>query len=149
MHFAQRILIAAVAATAMVVSTGPTMARGFNGNAMNTFAPDLSSYRGAWPVTVTGSQFTNSTYCLTLTGNGSSGSASLVMDGQKYPYGSFEVVNRILMATILKPSGSQNGALTFTASANRGHIGQGIFQNIEDGSNFDFGALAFGMKGGC
>ena len=53
------------------------------------------------------------------------------------------------MATIIKPSGSQNGALTFTASANRGQIGQGIFEDIEGGSNFDFGALAFGMKNGC
>jgi hypothetical protein len=149
MHFSQRILIAAAAATAIVVSAGPAMARGFNSDATNIFAPDLSSYRGAWPVTVTGSQFSNGTYCLTLTGNGSSGSASLVMGGQKYPYGSFEVVNHILMATIVKPSGSQNGALTFTASANRGHIGQGIFENIEGGSDSDFGALAFGMKGGC
>lgn len=149
MRFSQRLLIAAIAAAAMVVSAGPIMAHGFNGNATNTFAPDLSSYRGAWPVTVTGSQFSNGTDCLTLTGNGSSGSASLVMNGQRYPDGSFEVVNHILMATIVKPSGSQNGAIMFDASANRGHVGQGVFENIEGGSSFDFGALAFGMKGGC
>jgi hypothetical protein len=53
------------------------------------------------------------------------------------------------MAPILKPSGSQNSALTFTASASHGHIGQGIYENIEDGSNSDFGALTFDMKGGC
>ncbi len=54
-----------------------------------------------------------------------------------------------LMATIIKPSGSQNGALTFTAFASRGQIGLGIFEDIQGGSNFDFGALAFGMKNGC
>ena len=59
------------------------------------------------------------------------------------------VVNHLLMATIVKPSGSQNGALTFTASASHGRTGQGIFKYIEGGSNSDFGALAFGMKGGC
>jgi|SRR5580704_13297100 hypothetical protein len=148
MGFSKRILIAAIATAALVVSAGPASAH-INGNTMNVVVPESRSYAGAWPVTVTGSQFSNGTYCLTLTGNGSSGSASLVMGGQKYPYGSFEVVNHILMATIVKPSGSQNGALAFTASASHGHIGEGIFENIEGGSSFDFGALAFGMKGGC
>jgi hypothetical protein len=147
MRFSQQILIAAAAAVAMVVAAGPAMA--YNGNTNNMFAPALHNYSGAWPVTVTRSQFSNGTACLTLTGNSSSGSASLVMNGQKYPYGSFVVVNRILMATIIKPSGSQNGALTFTASASRGQIGLGIFEDIQGGSNFDFGALAFGMKNGC
>jgi hypothetical protein len=31
----------------------------------------------------------------------------------------------------------------------RGTIGQGIFENIEGGSNFDSGDLAFGKKNGC
>ncbi len=149
MRLSLRTLIAGVATSAIVISAGAAMAHGFNGSAMNMIAPDSRSYSGAWPVTVTRSQFHNGTYCLTLTGNGSSGSASVVMDGQKYPYGSFVVVNHILMATIIKPSGSQNGALTFTAFANRGHIGEGIFENIEGGSDFDFGALAFGTKNGC
>jgi hypothetical protein len=149
MRFSLRILITGVATSAMVITAGTAMAHGFNGSARNMVAPDSRSYSGGWPVTVTGSQFSNGTYCLTLTGNGSSGSASVVMDGQRYPYGSFVVVNHILMATIVKPSGSQNGALTFTASASRGHIGQGLFENIEGGSNFDFGALAFGTKGDC
>ena len=83
MHFSQRILITAVAATAMVASAGATMAHGYNGNAISMFVPASHSYSGAWPVTVTRSQRSNGTYCLTLTGNGSSGSASLVMDGQK------------------------------------------------------------------
>jgi hypothetical protein len=52
------------------------------------------------------------------------------------------------MDTIVKPSGSQNGALTFIGPANHGHS-PGLFGNIEGGSNFDFGAVSFGMKGGC
>ncbi|MGB8909794.1 MAG: hypothetical protein WCC84_13710 [Candidatus Cybelea sp.] len=148
MRFSQEILIAAVTAAAMSVSAGAAMAH-INGSPMMA-APASQSYSGAWPVTVTHSQFSNGTYCLTLTGNGrNGGSASLVMDSQKYPYGSFVVVNHIIIATIVKPSGSQNGALTFTADAHRGNIGQGVFENIEGGSNFDFGKLAFGMKGGC
>ena len=149
MRFSQAILIAAVATMAMVVSAGSAMAH-INGSTLNMIAPDSHNYTGAWPVTVTGSQFHNGTACLTLTQNGGNGGgASLVMDGQRYPYGSFLVINHILMATIVKPSGSQNGALTFSASANRGHIGHGLFENIEGGSNFDFGALTFGTKNGC
>ncbi|HXB82644.1 MAG TPA: hypothetical protein VNU22_04745 [Candidatus Acidoferrum sp.] len=146
MRFSQRILVAALAAATMVFSVAPAMA---HINGMNRLVPDSHSYAGNWPVTVTNSQFHNGTYCLTLTGNGSSGTASVVMDGQKYPDGTFVVVSRLLMATIVKPSGSQNGALTFTAPASHGNIGQGLFEDIQGGSNFDFGALTFGMKGGC
>jgi hypothetical protein len=141
------IIIVAAAATAVVFSAGPAMA--YNGNT-NMFVPALHNYSGAWPVTVTHSQRSNGTGCLTLTGNGPrGGGASLVFGGFKYPYGSFVVLGDILMATISEPLYGQNGALTFTASANRGQIGQGIFENIEGGSNFDFGALAFGTRNGC
>ena len=145
MRFSKRILIAAVAAVA--VCAGPAMAHGYNGNSM--FAPGSHSYTGAWPVTVTHSQRSNGTDCLTLTGSGSRGSASLVFGGQKYPYGSFLVINDTLLATITEPLYGQNGALIFIASASRSHIGQGIFENVEGGSNFDAGALAFGTKNGC
>jgi hypothetical protein len=134
MHLTQRFIIVAVAAMAMVLCAGPAMAR---------------SYNGAWPVTVTGSQRSNGTGCLTLNGTPTGGAASLVYGGFKYPYGSFLVLNGILMATISEPLYGQNGALMFTAPANRGHIGQGIFENIEGGSNFDFGELSFGMKNRC
>lgn len=137
MHLSQRILIAALVTTMLF------------GSPINTLAAGSRGYGGNWPVTVSGSQFSNGTYCLTLTGNGRSGTASVVMGNEKYSYGSFVVVNRILMATIVKPSGSQNGALTFTADASHGFIGQGIFENIEGGSSSDVGALKFGMKGGC
>jgi len=112
------------------------------------FVPASISYSGAWPVTVMRSYRSNGTGCLTLTGN-ASGSASLVFGGQQYPSGSFLVINYILVATIQEPLYGQNGALMFIAHANHDHIGQGIFENIEGGSNFDFGALAFGMKNGC
>ncbi len=146
MRFPQRILIAAVATTAMFVSAGAAMA---HGNAGNMLVPASRSYSGAWPVTITGSQFSNGTACLTLKGTASGGQASLVFGSRKYPYGSFIVINDILVANISEPLYGQNGALMFIAHANHGHIGQGVFENIEGGSNFDSGTLAFGMKNGC
>jgi hypothetical protein len=109
MRLSQRILIAAVAATAMVVSGAPAMAHGYNGNSISMFVPASHSYSGAWPVTVTHSQRSNGTGCLTLSGN-ASGWASLVFGGQKYTYGSFVVIDDILMATISEPLYGQNGA---------------------------------------
>ncbi|MGB8907891.1 MAG: hypothetical protein WCC84_04020 [Candidatus Cybelea sp.] len=149
MRLSQQILIAAAATAAIVTSSGAAMAH-INGGATNMIAPASQSYSGSWPVTVTHSQRSNGTYCLTLAENGrNEGAASLVMGSQRFPFGSFVVIKGILMATISEPLYGQNGALTFTADAHRGNIGQGIFENIEGGSNFDFGALAFGMKNGC
>jgi hypothetical protein len=86
---------------------------------------------------------------ITLTGHALSGTASLVFGNEKYPYGSFVVVNGILVANIAEPLYGQNGALMFIAHASRGRIGQGAYENIEGGSNFDFGSLAFGVKNDC
>jgi hypothetical protein len=61
------------------------MAHGYNGNTM--FVPVSRSYSGAWPVTISHSQRSNGTGCLTLTKNASGGSASLVFGSQKYPSG--------------------------------------------------------------
>ena len=147
MRFSKPIMIAAAAATAMVVSAGAAMA---HGNIMNMFAPTSHSYSGTWPVTVTHSQFGNGTDCLTLTqGSGKAGSASLVAGGTKYPDGSFLVSKDILVVTITEPLSGQNGTLLFIAHANNGRIGEGIFENDRGGSDFDRGTLAFGMKGGC
>jgi hypothetical protein len=135
MRFSQRILIAAVATTAMVVSAGAAMAHG---------------YSGSWPVTVTHSQHSNGTYCLTLTENGSKGgSASLVIGSQKFPYGTFQVINHTLVATIQAQGYGQNAGLVFIGAASRGNIGLGVFDDVYGGEAFDEGALAFGMKGGC
>jgi|SRR5579862_1710515 len=115
-----------------------------------TLLPASHSYSGTWPVTVSNSQRSNGTGCLKLTegGNGA-GSASLVFGSQKYQYGSFLVMDGMLVATITQPLYGQNGALMFIAHAKRGNVGQGIFEDIEGGSNFDFGNLAFGAKNGC
>jgi hypothetical protein len=131
-------------------SAGAAMAHGFNGSTMNMVVPASHSYSGAWPVTVTDSQHSNGTYCLTLTENGSNGgSASLVIGSQKFPYGSFLVINRTLVATIQAQGYGQNAGLMFIGSARRGKIGPGVFEDVYGGSDFDSGALAFGMKGGC
>lgn len=148
MHFPQRILIATVAATTMVVSAGAAMAHS-NGSTMNMVIPAAQNYNGAWPVTITGSQFSNGTGCLTLNGLAHGGSASLVFGNQKYPYGSYVVLNDILVTNITEPLYGQNGALMFISHANNGHIGKGVFENIEGGSNFDFGELTYGKKNGC
>lgn len=132
---------------AVAASTGPVLAHGYN--AINTVVPESRNYTGAWPVTITGSQFSNGTGCLTLSGTVLGGSASLVFGNQKYTYGSFVVLNGILVATIQEALYGQNGSLMFIAPASRGHIGKGVYENVEGGSNFDFGDLAFGTKNGC
>jgi hypothetical protein len=136
MHFSQRILIVAVGTMAMVASAGAAKAaaRGYSGN---------------WPITITHSQRSNGSGCLTLNGASDSGSASLVFGSQRYSFGSFMVTNGILVVNIVQPLYGQNGALMFIAHAHHGHIGTGAFEDIEGGSNFDAGELAFGTKGGC
>jgi len=147
MRFSQRILVAALAAATMVFSVAPAMA---HISGMNKLVPDSHSYAGNWPVTVTNSQFHNGTYCLTLTASGSdAGSASLVIGSQRFPDGSFLVVNHTLVATITAQAYSQNAGLVFIGSADRDKIGPGVFEDVYGGSDFDSGALTFGMKGGC
>ncbi|MBV8067849.1 MAG: hypothetical protein JO113_07720 [Candidatus Eremiobacteraeota bacterium] len=141
-------LIAAAAALAMVTTGGPAVAQGYDANA-DIFAPTFHSYVGAWPVTITNSQFSNGTGCLTLNGNDLTGQASLVFGGFKYPYGSYIVLNHILMVTITEPLYGQNGDLLFVAPATRVHPGEGIFEDARGGSNFDFGSLAFGARNRC
>jgi hypothetical protein len=148
MRFTQRLIIVAAAATAIVASAGAVRAHGFNGNIAGMSVPALSSYGGHWPVTITQSQRSNGTGCLTLTGS-MSGSASLTFGSQSYPSGSFLVMNGILVATITQPLYGQNGALMFIAHAIRGSVGHGTFEDIEGGSNFDEGSLAFGRKNSC
>jgi hypothetical protein len=140
MRLPKRHLIAAIAASIMFASVATAaMARG---------------YTGSWPVTVTQSQHSNGTYCLTLNDNGTdgwphSGTASLVIGSQKFPSGSFQVINRTLVATIEAQGYSQNAALLFIGPAGGGKIGQGFFEDVYGGGDFDSGALAFGTKGGC
>jgi hypothetical protein len=126
-----------IAATlTMAVSASPAMAQGYGGN---------------WPLTVTNSQFANGTYCLTLTENGAphSGSASLVGGGLKLNFGSFVVIDRILVVTLQKQLGSQNGGFMLIDPAHGGTIGKGIYELVAGGSDFDMGAVVYGTKGGC
>ncbi|MGA8533419.1 MAG: hypothetical protein WB615_04870 [Candidatus Tumulicola sp.] len=149
MHFSRRILIA-VATTAMVVSANSAMAYASNAGTMSMVVPESHGYSGSWPVTVTRSQHSNGTYCLTLAENGrNGGSASLVTGSQKYTYGTFQVFNHTLVATIEAQGYGQNAGLVFIGSANRGSIGTGVYDEVYGGEAFDEGALAFGMKGGC
>lgn len=147
MPFLQRIVIVVAATMAVVGSAGAAMAHGSSGNTFNTFVPGSHSFSGSWPVTVTLSQHSNWTGCLTLTENGRS--ASLVIGSQKFTSGSFLVINHTLVATITAQGYGQNAGLMFIAPASRGEIGPGVFEEVYGGSDFDSGALAFGMKGGC
>lgn len=154
MHFLQRTLVAAVTATAMVASGGVATAHGINAGAMNVLAGESHRYTGSWPVTVSRSQHSDGTFCLTLNDSGSggwphSGTASIVIGTKKYSDGSFQVINHTLIATIPVQAYSQNAGLVFIGSASRGNIGPGVFEDVYGGSDFDSGALAFGNKGGC
>jgi hypothetical protein len=149
MSFLQRTftIVAAVVSVA-VVSNGAAIARGYGG-AARMGIQDSAGYNGNWPVTVTRSQHSNGTFCLTLTESSKDGgSASVLIDNQKYP-GSFIVINHTLVATLTAQGYSQNDGLVFIGSADGGNIGKGAFENVYGGSDFDSGALAFGMKGGC
>ena len=68
---------------------------------------------------------------------------------QKFPYGTFQIFDRTLVATIQSQGYGQNAGLVFIGSASRGSIGKGVFDDVYGGEAFDEGALAFGTKGGC
>ena len=110
------------------------------------------SYSGNWPATVTHSQHSNGTYCLTLTDNGTdgwphSGPATIVGSGL---FGTFQVINGTLVVTIEVQGGTgQNAGLLFIASASNGKIGKGVYEDVFGGEDFDSGALAVGTKDGC
>jgi hypothetical protein len=149
MHFSQRFLLVAAATAAMFFSAAAAMAHGFNG-ATTMVVPDARSYSGSWPVTVSRSQHSNGTYCLTLTENsGNGGSATLVIGSEKLPYGTFQIINHTLVATIQAQGYGQNAGLVFVGSARGGNVGPGVFDDVYGGEAFDEGALAFGTKGGC
>jgi hypothetical protein len=152
MHSSYR---AAIAVAAMLLATLPAVsavAGGYDRGGFDASAAQASrTYSGSWPVTVTDSQRSNGTYCLTLTTSGTNGgSASLVIGNQKYPYGTFQIFNNTLVATIQAQGYGQNAGLVFIGSAEtRNHIGPGVFDDVYGGEAFDEGALSFGKKGGC
>jgi hypothetical protein len=148
MRLSKQILIAAVATTVMLVSAGAALARGNGG--MYMLVPESHSYSGTWPVTVSHSEHGDGTSCLTLTETSKNGgSASLVSGTEKFPYGTFQIFNHTIVATIQAQGYGQNAGLVFIGSAARGNIGPGVFDEVYGGEAFVEGALAFGMKGGC
>jgi hypothetical protein len=140
MHVLKRLIVATTAATlAMTGFPNAAMARGYS------IPPPARGYGGSYSVTVTGTQHGNFTGCLTLTRNGS---ASLVVGSQKFPYGSYLIVNDTFVATIQAQGYGQNAGLLFIAPATR-QLGRGVYEEVYGGENFESGALAFGTKGGC
>ncbi|HEX3672385.1 MAG TPA: hypothetical protein VHT92_11840 [Candidatus Cybelea sp.] len=112
--------------------------------------PDSHSYSGSWPATISRAKVGNGTSCLTLTQTSSNGgSASLVSGSQKFPYGTFQIFNHTLVATIQAQGYGQNAGMVFIGSTKRGEIGPGVFDEVYGGEAFVEGALSFGMKGGC
>lgn len=147
MKFLQLTLGIVVATMAMTFSAGAVTA--------HAIAPlltigDRVTYSGGWPVTISHAARGDGTYCLTLKETArNSGSASLTGNGTNQPFGTFLIINHILVATIQQPGGSQNAGLVFIAPANDGNIGNGVFEQVYGGENFDSGHLEFGTRGGC
>ena len=120
--------------------------------ALITSAAMAQSYTGDFPATVTHSQRSNGTYCISLTDDGSygaphSGEASLIGTNNPYP-GYFTVVDGIITVTFTYPSGEGDCCAyqVFTARASDGHIGKGVFNYL---GITDIGLLTFGKKDGC
>jgi hypothetical protein len=140
MHLLNRVLLSTMAATLAVAgSAQAATVRGFTPRDMTR------SYGGSWPVTVTGPQV-NFTGCLTLAG---SGEASVTIGSQRYTGGSYFVLNNLLVATIAAQGYGQNAGLMFIGRADRNKLGAGVYEDVYGGGDFNSGALAFGMKGGC
>ena len=115
------------------------------------------SYSGNWPVNVELPPHFGHKACLTLVDNGTggaphSGSASISgsLVGGTLPYGTFQVINHLLVVTIQAQSDTGSDAgLVFIAPASDGDLGKGVFENVYGGEDFLSGALTFGTKGGC
>lgn len=117
-----------------------------------TGAAMAQSYSGDWPATVSHSQRSNGTYCLSLTDDGSqgfphSGEAKLIPANGSNP-GYFTVVNGTLTVTFTYQSGEGDccSYQVFTARASNGQIGGGAYNYF---GITDIGALTFGKNGGC
>lgn len=139
----------------MIVPANAAITRGYSPAMARFFRPATASYSGNWPVTVTQSRGANGTGCLTLIDNGSlgfrhSGQASLVFNGEKFTFGTFQLIDGDLVATIQSQGASgQNEGLVFAASAANGNVGRGFYEGVYGGEEIDSGVLVFGTKGGC
>jgi len=124
--------------------------------ALTPSAARAQSYSGSYPLTETHVQFGfgNSSYCLTLTDNGTlgfphSGPATVTGESVGSVPGVFEVINNILVATFTIPGDEgETAGLVFVGRASNGNIGNGFAEDVSGAENIA-GALAFGVKGGC
>jgi len=108
-----------------------------------------ASYNGNWPLTVSHSQYSNGTYCLTLAGT-ISGGASLTGPLGTLPNGDFQVIGRSLVASIAQPyGGGFNAGLEFVLPAARDKLANGAYVDDNDGYLFDTGVVTVGAKSGC
>lgn len=114
------------------------------------------SYTGTYPLTVTKSGHSNGTYCLTLTDEVSSGKrhhGSAVLTGPLVdilPYGSFQVINHIIVASGEEQLGDGDTAgLIFTGRAANGNIDTLVYDQDYGGQSNDSGAVKIGEKNGC
>ncbi len=121
------------AALSLAVSAGAALAGG-------------TSYSGNWPVTVSKSQSTNGTYCVTLKDGGE---ATVVFQGNGELIGSFFVINRDMAMTFPVPALGQNFGLVFVAHAANGVIGSGIMDYVQGGAVGDAGIVTVGQKNSC
>ena len=115
-----------------------------------------TSYSGNWPLTVTHSAHGNGSYCLTLTDDGDIGwshSGEASVDSQltrELSDGTFQLIGRLLVATIDQPGGTGgNAGLVFISRAANGDIGKGVYEQVYDGGEFDSGEVVFGTERGC
>jgi hypothetical protein len=125
--------------------------------ALTPSAAMAQSYSGSWPVNVDLPPQFGHTACLTLVENDTagtphSGSASISgsLVGGTLPYGTFKIINHLLVVTIQAASDTGSDAgLVFIAPASDGDLGKGVFENVYGGEDLLSGALTFGKNGGC
>ncbi|HEX3430215.1 MAG TPA: hypothetical protein VHT03_04955 [Rhizomicrobium sp.] len=108
------------------------------------------SYNGNWPLTVSHSQVSNGSYCLTLNGS-TSGSVSLTgPGGLNVTEGNFQVIGSRLIASAAEPTGSGfNEGLVFDLRAANGNLAKGPYFQDYSGYLNDTGVATVGTKNGC
>lgn len=131
----------------------PTKALGLAACALSAVlmsgAAAAASYNGNWPITISHSQYSNGSYCLTLAGS-VSGGAALTGPLGNLPNGDFQVIGRSLVASIAQPYGAGfNAGLEFILPAAHGKLGNGAYVDDNDGYLYDTGVAQVGTKNGC
>lgn len=124
---------------------------------MTPGAAKAQSYSGSYPVNIALPPHYAHTACIMLVDNGSDGAPhsgpatiSGALVGGTMEYGTFQIINNILVVTIESSGDSgSNAGLVFIAPARDGDIGNGVYEDVYGGENALSGALTFGKNGGC